>query len=116
MPWARGLWGFRGAERWRLHHPAEFQFLGPGGVEGRQHRTAAGGGGRHGEEPRVRFGGSLREAAEGRTRPRVSRARRTEQNVQGGLESAHTLTVWGGGTQACAQPYPAWPWGCPTKP
>ena len=33
----------------------------------------------------------------------MSRARRTEQNVQRGLESAHTLTVWGGGV---AEPRP----------
>lgn len=94
LPWARGLWGFRGAERWRLHHPAEFQFLGPGGVEGRQHRTAAGGAGRRGEEPHVRFGGGLREAAEGRTRPRVSRAQRTEQNVQGGWSQLTHCLGW----------------------
>lgn len=69
-----------------------------------------GGGGRWGEKPQVRFGGGLREAAEGRTRPRLSRARRTEQNVQRGLESAHTLTVWGSGV---AEPRPV---RSPTQP
>lgn len=71
--------GFRGAERLRLHHPTQFQFLGLGWVEGREHTGQQGavgvgvGGGGTGSDLRPSAGSSGREG-----QARMSRAQRTE--------------------------------------